>query len=441
MALLTAPRSLLASGNTINWQNWGGNLSSQPKDILAPRSEDEVIQLMRESRGGIRPFGSGHSWSGLLPTTERMMTLDLLNGLISHDPETRQAEVWGGTKLFVLGPLLDGIDQALINMSDVNYQTLAGAIATSTHGTGAELGSMSSYVVGLRLVTPGGDVIDCSADRDGDLFNAARTSLGSLGVVTRLRIQNRERHRLHQREWLVDTEELLEDMEPLIRDNQQFELFPVPNSDRTIVVVTNEAHPDAEDFIEDEPYAVNTLRDAFNLTRKLPVGRDWAYNTALDLDMGSGINRIGNSHEVLVHPRVVRFMEMEYTVPAEMGADCLREILATIRQHAPHVCFPLEHRYIKGDDTLIGMFSERDGCAISIHQFVDEGDWEGYFRLIEPIFHKYQGRPHWGKWHSLGDRGLARVYPRWEEFKRIRRELDPTGRMLNTHLREVFGET
>ena len=120
-----------------------------------------------------------------------MMTLDLLNGLISHDPETRQAEVWGGTKLFVLGPLLDGIDQALINMSDVNYQTLAGAIATSTHGTGAELGSMSSYVVGLRLVTPGGDIIDCSADRDADLFNAARTSLGSLGVVTRLRMQNR----------------------------------------------------------------------------------------------------------------------------------------------------------------------------------------------------------------------------------------------------------
>jgi FAD/FMN-containing dehydrogenase len=131
---------------------------------------------------------------------------------------------------------------------------------------------------------------------------------------------------------------------------------------------------------------------------------------------------------------------MEYTVPAERGVDCLREVLATIRDKAPHVGFPLEYRYVKRDDSLIGMFSERDGCSISVHQFMDDPDWESYLAAIEPVFHRYEGRPHWGKWHSLPAEQLAALYPGWNDFHRLRRELDPTGRMLNPYLRKLFGE-
>ncbi len=317
---------------------------------------------------------------------------------------------------------------------------MAGAISTSTHGTGAELGSMSSYVIGLQLVTPHGEVLDCSADSNVDVFQAACTGLGSLGVITRLRFQNREKHRLHQQEWLADIDEVLEDIEPLVRDNQQFELFPIPNSNRTIVVTTNEAETDSPDNIEDDPGALNDLREAFAMTRKLPVGENFVYNNVLDYAFGDTKHRIGPSYKVLAHPRTVRFMEMEYTVPAEQGVACLREVLSTIKAHAPKVSFPLEYRYIKADDTMIGMFSERDGCAISVHQFVDEPKWREYLSLVEPVFHKYQGRPHWGKWHSLKEPELAALYPQWEQFKKVRRELDPKGRMLNAHLREIFGE-
>jgi FAD-linked oxidoreductase len=429
-----------AAARKINWRNWGGNQSSQPQQMLAPQSEDAVVEMIRSNSDGIRPVGSGHSWSALVPTDQNIMTLDRLSGLISHDPDTLQAEVWAGTKLFAFGPMLEEAGQAVVNMSDINYQTMAGAIATSTHGTGRNLGSMSSYVTGVRLVTPGGEIIDCSADRDADLFNASRTSLGALGVVTRLRFQNRAKHRLHQQEWLADIDEVLEDIEPLVRDNQQFELFPIPHSRRTIVVVTNEAAADARDTIEDDPDSVNDLREAFELTRKLPVGENFVYNNALDFAFGDTRHRIGPSYKVLAHPRTVRFMEMEYTVPAEQGVACLREVLATIKQHAPNVGFPLEYRYVKGDDTMIGMSSERDGCAISVHQFADDPNWRDYLALVEPVFHKYQGRPHWGKWHSLQDKELASLYPQWQQFKRIRRELDPSGRMLNPHLRKLFGE-
>ena len=89
---------------------------------------------------------------------------------------------------------------------------------------------------------------------------------------------------------------------------------------------------------------------------------------------------------------------------------------------------------------MIGMFSGQDGCSISVHQFADDPNWREYLALIEPVFWKYAGRPHWGKWHSLTDVEFSDLYPNWNEFKTIRRELDPQGRMLNTHLREIFGE-
>jgi FAD-linked oxidoreductase len=444
-AMILSPLGAAAAEKTagkrqIKWRNWGGNQKSQPSHIAAPRSEEEVVDLLRASRGSIRPVGSGHSWSGLVPCNDTIVTLDRLKGLISHDADTKQAEVWAGTKLFAYGPLMDGIDQAIINMSDIDYQTMAGAISTSTHGTGANLGSMSSYVIGLQLVTPNGEVLDCSAEKNSDLFKAAQAGLGSLGIITRLRFQNREKHRLHQQEWLANIDEVLEDIEPLVKDNQQFELFPIPNSKRTIVVVTNEAAVDTPDNIEDDPDALNDLREAFALTHKLPIGETFVYNNALDYAFGDTKHRVGPSYRVLAHPRTVPFMEMEYTVPAEHGVACLREVLATIKAHAPEVSFPLEFRYIKGDDTMIGMFSERDGCSISIHQFADEPKWREYLGLVEQVFHKYQGRPHWGKWHSLRDTELAALYPQWEKFKRIRRELDPSGRMLNGHLRGIFGE-
>jgi FAD-linked oxidoreductase len=433
--------TLAAAQRKFTWVNWGGNLHSEPGLITAPESEQALAELLRGSSGTVRPIGSAHSWAGLVPTDGTMVTLDGLMGLIDHDPDKLQCNVWAGTKLFLLGPMLEQVGQAVMNMSDVNYQSLGGLVATSTHGTGAELGAMSAYVIGLRLVTPTGEVIDCDETQNQELLRAGMTSLGALGVVTRLRLQNRERHRLHQQEWLANTDEILEDIQPLIHDNQQFELFPFPNSDRTIVVTTNEAAADAEDIIEDDPYALLQLRDAFEFTRKIPGITDFVYNHTLDIAAGGTKHRIGASYDVLAHPRNVRFIEMEYTVPAEHGVSCLREVLATIAQQAPHICFPLEYRYVKGDDSLIGMFSERDGCSISVHQFAEESNWREYLALVEPVFHKYQGRPHWGKWHSLRDRQLAPLYPRWEEFKRLRRELDPRGRMLNPHLRSLFGET
>ena len=127
-----------------------------------------------------------------------------------------------------------------------------------------------------------------------------------------------------------------------------------------------------------------------------------------------------------------------YTVPADAGPACLREILDTMRDRAIPVVFPIECRYIKADDVWLSMFEGRDGFSISVHHFADE-DHRAFMAEIEPIFWKYEGRPHWGKLHSLGAQQLEALYPRWRDFVAVREGVDPEGRMLNDHLRSVFG--
>lgn len=137
--------------------------------------------MIRKAPGKIRPVGSGHSFSALVPTDGTLLSLAYFNGLLEHDPKTLQAEFAGGTPMSLMGPALKEVGQALWNMADIDYQTLAGAIATSTHGTGVGFGSYSSQVCGLQLVTAAGQVLDCDRQRNAEVFHAARASLGALG--------------------------------------------------------------------------------------------------------------------------------------------------------------------------------------------------------------------------------------------------------------------
>ena len=425
-------------GSPLPWRNWSGAERCVPRARLLPASEAEVLEALRSGTGALRPAGAGHSFSGLVACDESLLFLDRLQGVVASDAAARSAEVWTGTRLWQLGPLLAALGQALPNQPDIDYQALGGALATSTHGTGATLGSLSSYVTGLALATPGGELLECDAQRNAEVFHAARTSLGSLGVVTRVRLSNRESFRLVERSRFLPLESLLADLLRERDAHPHFEFYAFPHAEVALAIATD---PDdgsgASDAAagEDDPEAVLLLRTLFRLTRALPGG-GWLYGAFLARQPASA--RAGRSHEVLAHPRTVRFNEMEYTVPAEAGPECLRAVLAEIRSRDLPICFPIECRFVRADDVWLSMFHERPGFTISIHQFADE-DWRPYFAAIEPIFWRYQGRPHWGKLHSLDAARLAGLYPRWADFQRVRRSLDPGGRLLNAHLAQILG--
>lgn len=424
----------------IPWRNWSGAQSCLPLERLAPKDLEELVQVIRQAPGKIRPVGSGHSFSALVPTDGTLLSLSFFNGLLDHDASTLQATFAAGTPMSRMGPALKAIGQALPNMADIDYQTLAGAISTSTHGTGVGFTSYSAGVTGLQLVTAQGEVLDCDATREPEVFNAARVSLGALGVTTRVRLQNREPYRLRERQWIAKTEELLEDVAKNTQQNQHWEMLVVTHSDYALSIALNET-ADAPTPPIDPAEAggnefVSIIENLDKYTSDFPEMRRTLLNSLRYF--ASFQERVAQSFEVYANVRNVRFNEMEYSVPAEHGPACLREILKLIRDKDLRTWFPIEYRYVKADDIPLSMFEGRDSCSISVHQHYTM-DHHNFFAAVEPIFWKYAGRPHWGKLHTLNARTLQALYPRWDEFARVRQALDPGGKFLNAHLSSILG--
>ncbi|HVW70323.1 MAG TPA: D-arabinono-1,4-lactone oxidase [Steroidobacteraceae bacterium] len=438
---LPAGASAAPRERIVTWRNWSGGQSCIPAARTAPATEEELATLLRDSSGGIRPVGSAHSFSALVPTDGTLISLGRLSGLISHDPVRLQAELWAGTPMSQIGEPLKRIGQALPNMADIDYQTLAGATATSTHGTGPKYGSYSSQIVGLRLITANGDVLDCDAQHHPEVFSAARVSLGALGVITRIRLQNRRAFRLRAHTWIQNTDELLEELPQLVRENDHFELNPILHSDVSVAVALNETTEARTTPKEGggDGDKVEILRRIHVYARESPRLQATLLNFAARHLMNFQ-DAVDDSFRIFPNVRDVRFNEMEYEIPADAGPQCLREILAKVRTQNLDSYFPLEYRYVRADDIPLSMFQGRDTCAISIHQHYPM-DYHAYFAEIEPIFWKYDGRPHWGKLHTLNARLLRPLYPKWQDFQTVREALDPQGKFLNAHLRSLFGAT
>ena len=423
-----------AYAQSTRWSNWSGGQTCQPQGRYDIGSEDELASLLRRSSGPIRPIGSGHSFSPLIPTDGHIVVIDQLSGILDYDEDKLQTTFGAGSRLGDLGAQLEAIGQGMFNMPDIDRQTLAGATATGTHGTGLTLQCLSAYITALRLITASGEVMDIDAS-DPDLFDAARVNVGALGVVTQITMQNRESYHLKKREWTAPTEDMLANFDELVSSHRHFEIFPLVYSDYSLVLSIDESdEPIGQTIIPAEEVTLADLRPlGVNATpaEKLAMNNSLAANTEVT-------EAVDISYKLLSNVRNSRFNEMEYSVPIEHGAECVREILKTIYDQAIDVAFPLEYRYVSGDDPWLSMaYGDEPHATISIHRTASE-DYRPYFDIIERIFWKYEGRPHWGKIHSLTHRELTSLYPRFRDFMEIRQSLDPTGRMLNPHLKSLF---
>ncbi len=435
-ALYGAVGPVRVRADTIPWHNWSGALTAHPSARFSPSSEDELATFLRRSSGPLRPVGSGHSFSPLVPTDGQLVIIDQLSGLLDHDPDAHTATFAAGTRLGDMGAPLADVDQGMFILPDIDRQTLAGATATATHGTGIDFTCLSGYVTALRLITPAGKVLDVDAKSHPDLFHAARVSLGALGIVTRMKLQNRSAYRLKARDWVQRTEEVLEGFDASAAEHRHFEMFPLTHSDYALVLAIDETDEPINNPTP-SPEEAAAFDEAMRGWMAVPPAERRPLINGLAEQIGPS-ERVDVGYRILSNVRNTRFNEMEYSVPLEVGADCLREILTTIRDQEIDVVFPLEYRYVSRDDTWLGMSSgDEDHASISIHRDAAH-DYRPYFDLIEPIFWKYGGRPHWGKVHSLDAAALAKLYPHFADFQALREELDPAGRLLNAHLRKVL---
>ena len=426
-----------AFAQSASWSNWSGGQTCQPAGRYDISSEEQLTSLLRNTLGPIRPVGSGHSFSALVPTDGHLVVIDQLSGILDSDAQAKQVTLGAGSRLGDLGAQLEAIGQGMINLPDIDRQTVAGAIATGTHGTGVTLQALSSFITSLRLITPSGNVMDIDSS-DEDLLHAARVNVGALGIVTQVTMQNRESYKLKKREWAAPTEDILANFDELAASHRHFEIFPLVYSDYSLVLSIDETdEPIGQSEVEEEPSDDASIAESLGLSdNPTPAERLRLSNaTASRIQPTEAVDV---SHKILSNVRNSRFNEMEYSVPAEVGAECLREILKTIYDEAIDVQFVLEYRYVGADDDWLSMsYGDHPHATISIHRTAS-ADYRPYFNRIEPIFWKYGGRPHWGKVHNLTHVELTELYPRFKNFMELRRELDPQGRMLNPHLRALF---
>jgi len=430
-----APASQDANGRLL-WRNWSGIQNAYPEQRAAPDSEEALVAVMKSAPGPVRPVGSGHSFSPLVPTTGTLLTLDRMGGLISHDPVNQRATVRAGTRLGDLGPALAAVGQEMANLPDINKQSLGGALGTGTHGTGRTLKAIHGDVVALKLVTPGGDVLACDRTTNADLFHAARVNLGAFGVVSEVTLQNTPLKRVLKRTTAHQLDEIIEDWPSLITKHRNVEFYAIPFTGLAALITVDETdrpvRPRGPDADADAVMELKRLRD---LTGFLPAVRR---NLAQSAFKGSPPDEaVDEGWKLLSNERPVRFNEMEYHLPLDNQMPALREVLAAIEKHRPDVFFPIEARVVDEDDAWLSPFYGRVSGSIAVHAYYKD-DYDFLFDLVEPILRKFEGRPHWGKLHSLKARDFKSLYPRFVEAARVRSAIDPQGRMLNDHLRSVF---
>lgn len=421
------------------WHNWSGAVSCEPHRYYEPTTETELQEIVARHAGErtIRVAGAGHSFSRVVPTDDVLLSLASYTGVMGVDSERQRATIKAGTRLHELNETLATHGLALANMGDVDRQTIAGALATGTHGTGSDLGVLATQALEIRLITAGGEIRTLTPD-DGETFRAAQVSLGALGVVSEITLQLQDAYRLRERTWTAPLSEVLDRLDELRETHRHFEFFWFPHTETALVKTldpTDDPPTSSVPFGVDERLENLAWGTLCRLSAIVPrASPRLARLAAATLSDGE---TVGPSHEVFPTRRSVRFNETEYGVPASSGGAVVRSLQDHLTHNEQTVLFPIEFRYTRGDEIPLSPAYGRDSAFVAVHAY-HRKPHRAYFDACEAIFEEHDGRPHWGKMHTVDSERLRSCYPEWDTFQTVQRSLDPDGTFLNEHLQRLF---
>lgn len=404
------------SENDRSWTNWVGNQSFSPEEITRAGTEPQVVAAVAEAAHDgrkIRTFGSGHSFSPVVETSGVLLDMSPLTGITSVNREKRLVTAWASTPISAFGDPLWDEGLALSNQGDIDSQTIAGAISTATHGSGMQFGSFSSALQAARLVDGTGKLHDLSADSDPEIFAALQTSLGLLGVMTRVTIKVVPAYHLFEQIKLWHVDEVLERWDNLLTDYRHFSFFWMPTDDSAALYGFPPAKKD---------------HCMVKLYTEVPEG----YAGHKDGE------RVDRSYRIYPHVFEPNFHELEYFMPLDRGKEAFAAQRDLMLKNLPDSRFPLEVRFVSAEEAWLSPNYRRDNIVLSISGVPGTDYWH-YLRKADALFDSFDGRPHWGKLHFMTPERMARLFPRWEDFKAMRRRFDPKGVFLNPHLEPLFG--
>jgi L-gulonolactone oxidase len=426
------------------WRNWAGNQVSSPVAVERPSDEDQLVDIVRSAASAgrrVKAVGSGHSFTGIAVTDGVLVDLRDYGRIVGHDPAASTVTVQAGISLADLSGELHLRDLALENMGDIDRQTVAGAVATGTHGTGSAFGGLATQIVGMRLVTGDGSVLDCSDEANADIFDVARVGLGALGLVSTLTLRCARAFRLHAVEEPMPIDAVLEDFDGFMDRSDHVEFYWVPHTRWALTKVntrtTDPPRPRGRirEIVDDVALANVAFGTMCRIGRRVPA---LVPRLARIVPSTGRLDYVDRSDKVFTSPRLVRFVEMEYAVPRQAVPEALNRVRALVDRMEIPLSFPVEVRVSAGDDIPLSTAYDRPTGYIAVHVYRGTPH-DRYFAGVEKIMDDYGGRPHWGKLHFQNAETLADRYPRWDDFREMRRRLDPTGVFGNRYLDRVLG--
>ncbi len=427
------------------WVNWAGDQACQPAEIVRPRNRDELAEAVGAATAAGRKVsvaGSGHSFTEAAMTDGTMLRIEALSGVQEADRDSGLVRVGAGTVLADLNEELARLGLAMENLGDIDGQTIAGAISTGTHGTGARLRNISAQVEGVELVLADGSVRQLDAAGDPGLLRAARVGVGALGAISAVTLRCVPAFSLERIDAPRPREQVFDSFQESADAHDHFELFTFPYADNALVLERNRTEAPPRPRGKLAAYLNDVVLENWALEALAATGRRFPGTipslSRLAGRLASGSRTIDRSDRVFANERRVRFTEMEYGVPREHGPEAARRVIEWVRSNRYPVFFPIEMRVAAGDDALLSPSHERDTAYIAVHQYRGM-EWRPYFEAVEEIMNSYGGRPHWGKRHFQTAETLAPRYPAWEEFQRARNELDPTHTFTNEYATRVLG--
>ena len=427
-----------------SWKNWAGNQQSKPVRIERPASESEVVEIIRQAvlnKQRVKVVGSGHSFTGIAVPEEVMIDLTRLNQVRSVDHRGGLITVQAGIVLSDLNAHLELHQLSMPNLGDVTYQTLAGALSTSTHGTGLRRTGLAAQIRAFKMVSASGEVLVCSPLQNAEIFHCGRVSLGALGVITEVTLNVVPAFNLRAVEQPMRISDVLDNYSQLIEENDFFEFYWVPHT-KWALTKANNVSSDAIDspgrfatwynkmFLEN--YAFGVL---CRIGRLFPT---LIPKLATILPSSGRVEYVNVSHRIFSSKRLVKFYEMEYSISLDSLVPALREVMSMVEDRGFRISFPVEVRCTGSDDIPFSTSSGRRSAYIAVHMFKGS-EYGEYFSAVEAILRKYEGRPHWGKIHNLNANDISSLYPEYQRFIEVRNQLDPEGVFTNDYLRRVLG--
>ncbi|MGE3850267.1 MAG: D-arabinono-1,4-lactone oxidase [Planctomycetota bacterium] len=432
------------------FRNWAGQYACTPQRVHRPRSADEVAAVLADARARgrrVRVIGAAHSPSDIAMSDDELIALDLPP--VCERVDDTRVRVSGDMPLRDLHPRLAALGLAMPNLGSISDQTVAGAIATATHGTGLRHGVLGTIVESAQVVAPTGVIA-----ATGDMLHAARCSLGCLGVHTSLVLNVVPAFDLDIHERPARLDDVLDRLdESLAADHYRF--WWVPHTDTALEWTATRVPPDAALRRAPRASLAWWWRERFNGFHRfqcklwlaalglasLPRVNQWFARTMFNAERRVRVPSIaGFNFDCLFRQHVD-----EWAIPREHCADALRRLRAAVDAEGLHAHLPVEVRFAAADDIWLSPCHGRESCYIGVIAYRPYGREPGdrahrrWFDAFERIMLDLDGRPHWAKRFGPTAADLALRYPRWHDFQRVRAQLDPDGTLANSYTDRVLG--